>query len=115
MLVSRGSKVIVIHPGSTNLRIGRASDVAPISIPSVVARKDTMTQSPPTRRRSIMRPGPSTSNENAPVFDPPQNGDEYDVVSASNGAVSGENCSALCPGLICLSSSTRSLPSSLSL
>ncbi|KAL7273763.1 Actin-like protein arp8 [Rhizina undulata] len=34
-----GSKVIVIHPGSQNLRIGLASDALPKSIPFVIARK----------------------------------------------------------------------------
>ncbi|KAF9561207.1 actin-related protein [Agrocybe pediades] len=35
----RGSQVIVIHPGSRFIRIGRASDVNPVSVPCVVARK----------------------------------------------------------------------------
>ena len=34
-----GSKVIVIHPGSQNLRIGLASDALPKSVPMVIARK----------------------------------------------------------------------------
>ena len=34
-----GSKVIVIHPGSQNLRIGLASDALPKTSPMVVARK----------------------------------------------------------------------------
>lgn len=34
-----GSKVIVIHPGSQNLRIGLASDALPKSIPMVIARR----------------------------------------------------------------------------
>ena len=34
-----GSKVIVIHPGSQNLRIGLASDALPKTVPMVVARK----------------------------------------------------------------------------
>lgn len=34
-----GSKVIVIHPGSQNLRIGLASDALPKTIPMVIARK----------------------------------------------------------------------------
>jgi hypothetical protein len=29
----------VIHPGSSNLRIGRASDIAPVTIPAIVARR----------------------------------------------------------------------------
>jgi actin-related protein 8 len=34
-----GSKVVVIHPGSQNLRIGLASDALPRTIPMVIARK----------------------------------------------------------------------------
>ncbi|KAI9793149.1 MAG: actin-like protein arp8 [Piccolia ochrophora] len=34
-----GSKVIVIHPGSQNLRIGLASDALPKSVPMVLARQ----------------------------------------------------------------------------
>ena len=33
-----GSKVIVIHPGSQNLRIGLASDALPRTVPMVIAR-----------------------------------------------------------------------------
>ncbi|GAA6022077.1 hypothetical protein JCM11491_004742 [Sporobolomyces phaffii] len=33
------ARTIVIHPGSRWLRIGRASDVAPIAVPNVIARK----------------------------------------------------------------------------
>ncbi|KAI9784032.1 MAG: actin-like protein arp8 [Peltula sp. TS41687] len=36
-----GSKVIVIHPGSQNLRIGLASDALPKTIPMAIARKST--------------------------------------------------------------------------
>jgi actin-related protein len=35
----RGYNTVVIHPGSSTLRIGRASDLTPLSIPAVVARK----------------------------------------------------------------------------
>jgi actin-related protein len=31
--------VVVIHPGSLNLRIGRASDTFPVTIPHCIARK----------------------------------------------------------------------------
>ncbi|KAF2135918.1 uncharacterized protein K452DRAFT_303194 [Aplosporella prunicola CBS 121167] len=34
-----GSKVIVIHPGSQNMRIGLASDALPKTVPMVIARK----------------------------------------------------------------------------
>lgn len=36
---SAGSKVIVIHPGSQNLRIGLSTDALPKSTPMVIARK----------------------------------------------------------------------------
>lgn len=34
-----GSKIVVIHPGSHNLRIGLASDALPKTVPMVIARK----------------------------------------------------------------------------
>ena len=40
-----GSKVIVIHPGSQNLRIGLASDALPKSIPMVIARRSNSSES----------------------------------------------------------------------
>lgn len=40
-----GSKVIVIHPGSQNLRIGLASDALPKSIPMVIARRSDKAES----------------------------------------------------------------------
>lgn len=42
---ARGSKVIVIHPGSQNLRIGLASDALPKTIPMVVARQSQQNES----------------------------------------------------------------------
>ena len=39
-----GSKVIVIHPGSQNLRIGLASDALPKTVPMVIARKWKMSE-----------------------------------------------------------------------
>lgn len=40
-----GSKVIVIHPGSQNLRIGLASDAFPKNIPMVIAKKWDVSES----------------------------------------------------------------------
>ncbi|CAK5283142.1 unnamed protein product [Mycena citricolor] len=53
----RGSQVIVIHPGSQSMRIGKASDVFPITVPSVVARKITPASnvSAPIYRSGIIR------------------------------------------------------------
>lgn len=39
------SKIIVIHPGSQNLRVGLASDALPKTIPMVVARKSQKNES----------------------------------------------------------------------
>ncbi|KAG9034783.1 actin-like protein arp8 [Tulasnella sp. JGI-2019a] len=49
------SNVIVIHPGSRWLRIGRASDQFPISIPHVIARKVTKEHTEPTPLRRIWK------------------------------------------------------------
>lgn len=38
---SIGSKVVVIHIGSQNLRIGLSSDALPKTVPMVIARKST--------------------------------------------------------------------------
>lgn len=40
-----GSKVIVIHIGSQNLRIGLSSDALPKTLPMVIARKSTTNES----------------------------------------------------------------------
>lgn len=53
------SKVIVIHPGSQNLRIGLASDILPKTVPMVIARKSNESESeenggePRPKRRKI--------------------------------------------------------------
>ncbi|KAI9823125.1 MAG: hypothetical protein M1819_001508 [Sarea resinae] len=41
----QGSKVIIIHPGSQNLRIGLASDALPKTVPMVIARKAKFNES----------------------------------------------------------------------
>src|SRR5271155_543141 len=43
--VATGSKTIVIHIGSQNMRIGLASDALPKTVPMVVARKAPMSES----------------------------------------------------------------------
>ena len=40
-----GSKVIVVHIGSQNLRIGLASDALPKTVPMVIARKSAKSES----------------------------------------------------------------------
>ncbi|KAI0765670.1 actin-like ATPase domain-containing protein [Trametes elegans] len=78
----RGSKVIVIHPGSRFLRIGRASDVTPLTVPNVIARKHTPPVPRPVYVQGISRPKEdrrrSTPSTSAP------SGDEYGVNVASD-------------------------------
>ena len=56
---SNGSKIIVIHPGSQNLRIGFANDVIPKTVPMVVARRtanfnqDADLQEPSPKRHKV--------------------------------------------------------------
>lgn len=56
-----GADVVVIHPGSSNLRIGKATDTVPITIPSVVAIKKSPPGSPedylPARPERIVNQG----------------------------------------------------------
>lgn len=51
----RGSDIIIIHPGSRFLRIGRASDAYPVTIPHVIARKFNTPPNPPTVFARIRR------------------------------------------------------------
>ncbi|KAJ7043683.1 hypothetical protein C8F04DRAFT_1072950 [Mycena alexandri] len=73
----RGSQIIVIHPGSRFLRIGRASNVFPVVVPNVVARKmNPVSAAPaPTFVKGIYRPRP------VPPEDPTQPTSEVFVVS----------------------------------
>ncbi|KAI4518592.1 actin-like ATPase domain-containing protein [Schizophyllum commune Loenen D] len=50
----RGQQTLVIHPGSANFRIGRATDLSPVVVPAIVARK-TSTPAPPLRARNRVR------------------------------------------------------------
>ncbi|KAF8966323.1 actin-related protein [Flammula alnicola] len=52
----RGSQVIVIHPGSRYIRIGKASDVNPVSVPCVVARKPKTPFTVPKRVQLVSYP-----------------------------------------------------------
>lgn len=78
----RGSHVIVIHPGSRWLRIGKASEVTPVSLPNVIARKHKPPVPEPTFVEGIMR---ARSRTTPPSSTPqPPNGDEYAVAPASD-------------------------------
>ena len=60
----RGSQVIVVHPGSRFIRIGKASDVNPVTVPCVVARKHKTPFFVPERVSLVSRPRPEASAEN---------------------------------------------------
>jgi actin-related protein 8 len=67
-----GSKVVVIHPGSRNLRIGLASDALPKTIPMVIARKWPQSEfeldgGEPRPKRSVS--DENESDEQEPLFD----------------------------------------------
>lgn len=58
----RGRNTVVIHPGSRWLRIGRASDILPISVPNVMARRKK-NPDPPKPIYGIRRPKPARQDE----------------------------------------------------
>ena len=80
--------MIVIHPGSRFTRIGRACDVNPVTVPSVVARKlrGGATVPKPTYVKGIERPQPGM--ERTRPIQGTGGGDEYSVSSQSNDPVS---------------------------
>ncbi|RPB20758.1 actin-like ATPase domain-containing protein [Terfezia boudieri ATCC MYA-4762] len=72
-----GSKVIVIHPGSQNLRIGLASDALPRSVPMVIARRSDKAEfevGPPYPNRKKADAGENgeeeEEQEEEPMFGP---------------------------------------------
>ncbi|KAJ3786868.1 hypothetical protein GGU10DRAFT_350434 [Lentinula aff. detonsa] len=58
----RGSQVLVFHLGSRFSRIGRASDVTPVTVPTVVARRCKPPVPPPAFVEGIARPRISRRN-----------------------------------------------------
>ena len=80
--------MIVIHPGSRFTRIGRACDVNPITVPSVVARKlrGGGTVPNPAYVKGIERPQPGM--ERTKPIQGTGGGDEYSFSSQSNDPVS---------------------------
>ena len=80
--------MVVIHLGSRFTRIGRACDVNPVTVPSVVARKvrGGGTVPKPTYVKGIERPQPGT--ERTKPIQGTGGGDEYSVSSQSNDPVS---------------------------
>ncbi|GAA5852273.1 hypothetical protein JCM3766R1_004922, partial [Sporobolomyces carnicolor] len=99
------ARTIVIHPGSRWLRIGRASEPAPIAVPNVIARKsrqpassaqrrDTTdhSQAPtqtPTQTQTSVRPV-SPPRPSATTATPVRQGDD-DVVDEANEVGSDED------------------------
>ncbi|CAL1714580.1 unnamed protein product [Somion occarium] len=73
----RGSKVLVIHPGSRWLRVGRASDVTPVTVPNVIARKQKEAVPEPVFVPNIIRPREDRKRGH-PAFIPQPN-DEYGI------------------------------------
>jgi actin-related protein 8 len=81
--------VIVIHPGSRFTRIGRACDINPVTVPTVIARKlrgAAGTVPEPTYVNGIERPQPGM--ERTRPIQGTGGGDEYSVSSQSNDPVS---------------------------
>ena len=56
----RGAQVIVLHPGSRFFRLGKATDVTPVTVPCVVARKCRPPVPAVTRVEGIVRPRTDT-------------------------------------------------------
>jgi actin-related protein len=79
----RGSHVVVIHFGSRYLRVGRASDVTPVTVPNVIARK-TINAPTPTFIKRISRPRKGRARALPPL---PTSNDEYAVVRGSDDPV----------------------------
>lgn len=75
--------MIVVHPGSRFLRIGRASDVFPMAIPNVIARKSKVPVPPRMHRSYIISKSPT--NEKA-VIDLTDNGETMDVEEEPSGS-----------------------------
>ncbi|KAL0577906.1 phosphatidylinositol kinase-related protein kinase tor1, partial [Marasmius crinis-equi] len=76
----RGSQVVVVHLGSRYLRVGKASDVNPVTVPNVVARKTNPPVPAPSFTEGICRPrkGKKTRRRDS---DPEK--DEYDASVSS--------------------------------
>lgn len=78
----RGSHVVVFHLGSRYLRVGRASDVTPVTVPNVIARK-TINPPAPTFIKGIFRPGKGRAR----AVTLPANSDEYAIARGSDDPV----------------------------
>lgn len=81
----RGSHVIVIHPGSRYLRIGRASELSPVYVPNVVARKAKAPVPPVLFEESIMRPRKDRTRSTFTKIN--TKNDEYSVMPGTDDPV----------------------------
>lgn len=77
--------MVVIHPGSRFLRIGRASDVNPITVPNVVARKTKPPVPTTAFVEGISRPRKGKKAAHTSIV--PQKDDEYGISLASDDPV----------------------------
>ncbi|KAF9518979.1 hypothetical protein BS47DRAFT_1370856 [Hydnum rufescens UP504] len=66
----RGSDIIIIHPGTRFLRVGRATDAYPINIPHVIARKTNLSPTPPPSFIRAIPPFKATRSPSVSVSSP---------------------------------------------
>ncbi|KII85873.1 hypothetical protein PLICRDRAFT_700670 [Plicaturopsis crispa FD-325 SS-3] len=78
----RGSNVLVFHLGSRFLRIGRAADVNPVSVPNVIARRNKPPVPIPAFVEGISRP--RIGRHHPYAKDVPSDVDEYAVPLTSD-------------------------------
>lgn len=61
------TKIIVIHPGSQNLRIGLATDALPKTVPMVIAKRSQQCESEENNGEPLpKRTAPAENDENSP-------------------------------------------------
>ncbi|XP_014676791.1 PREDICTED: actin-related protein 8-like [Priapulus caudatus] len=63
----QGTTIVVIHPGSAYLRLGRASDVLPVTIPHVIARRKRRSDLP--HYEDPMLPGVDSQDKTPGLLD----------------------------------------------
>lgn len=70
--MGRASRTIVIHPGSTHIRVGLASDVSPVVWPNVLARRYKVGSGADKASDSAAKQqeAPSVSQDSPPHADP---------------------------------------------
>ena len=91
--------MIVLHPGSRFLRIGKASDVSPITVLNLVARKCNPPVPGSDQLERITRP--RKNRQRVPESETEKNEEEYDISATSDDPVRYE---PLCYHLSCATS-----------